>query len=278
MKISVFKGIVLLAFLMLAPAASTAAAQGGGVHWAYTGAAGPEHWGGLLSGFSDCSAGMIQSPVDIGQTVEISTGGLEFHYKNSPLKVVNNGHTIQANQTPGSFVVIGGAAYELLQFHFHSPSENTVRGAAYPMEVHLVHRSAQGELAVVGVLLAEGAASPLVQAVWDGIPHETGHENVTGRTIQAESLLPANRSFYHFEGSLTTPPCSEGVKWYVMKTPVTVSSGQVARFLSIIGPNARPTRPLNGRVVFEVNVATVQPRAVDTGGRQHKGGGGKRRT
>ncbi|RJP83704.1 MAG: hypothetical protein C4522_00045 [Desulfobacteraceae bacterium] len=245
----------VLILLSIALLSSSSFAFTSGAHWGYKGAEGPANWGKLSPTYSQCSAGINQSPIDIGKTIPIDTGGLEFQYRNSPMDVVNNGHAIQANYAPGSMLTIGGKPYELVQFHFHSPSENTHQGKPYDMEVHLVHKDASGNLAVVGVFMQSGAENPLIRKIWDSVPHEVNQINSTGQTINASSLLPADQSFYHFTGSLTTPPCSEGVKWYVMKNPIQVSEAQVNHFLSIIGPNARPVQPLNKRTVFEVTVA-----------------------
>ncbi|MCP4688107.1 MAG: hypothetical protein GY859_08660, partial [Desulfobacterales bacterium] len=176
-----------------------------------------------------------------------------FDYRDSPLKIINNGHTVQVNMASGSHMQVGDHIYKLLQFHFHSPSENTWRGSPFAMEVHLVHKDDQGRLAVVGVFMERGRENPFIQTLWNNLPAGVGHEKTGGHvSVNAGELLPANGSYYHFTGSLTTPPCTEGVRWFVMKSPIQASAAQVERFVALIGHNARPTQPLNGRSVSEV--------------------------
>jgi carbonic anhydrase len=180
----------------------------------------------------------------------MSAAAILFHYKPSPLKIVNNGHTIQVNYAPGSYAELGGKRYELAQFHFHSPSEHTVAGKHSEMEVHLVHRDSEGGLAVVGVLLRKGHEIAGLQGVWDHLPQNEEETTVEGASVDASSLLPRHSEFYNYSGSLTTPPCSEGVAWYVMVEPVEVSVEQIGAFQAIVSANARPVQPLNGRVAL----------------------------
>jgi len=175
---------------------------------------------------------------------------IKFDYKPSPLKVIDNGHTIQVNYAPGSSIDVGGARYELVQFHFHHPSEEKIDGKAHSMVVHLVHKSAEGKLAVVAVLLDPGGASELIDTVWKNIQHEKGKEaTVANASIDVTKLLPDKRDYYTLQGSLTTPPCSEGVTWFVLKAPVKIAQAEVAAFAKIYPHNARPVQPLNGRTV-----------------------------
>ncbi|MCP4688730.1 MAG: HAMP domain-containing protein, partial [Desulfobacterales bacterium] len=184
--------------------------------------------------------------------------GLKFDYRDSPLKIINNGHTVQVNMASGSHMQVGDHIYQLLQFHFHSPSENTWRGSPFAMEVHLVHEDDQGRLAVVGVFMERGRENPFIQTLWNNLPAGVGHEKTGGHVlVNAGELLPANGSYYHFTGSLTTPPCTEGVRWFVIKSPIQASAAQVERFVALIGHNARPTRPLNGRSVTEVAAGRI---------------------
>lgn len=230
-----------------------AAAPHGGAHWGYAGAEGPGSWGSLSPEYAVCGSGLSQSPIDIGKTVPAALGDIEFDYKSDTLKVVNNGHTIQVNHSGGSHIRVGGKTYKLLQYHFHSPSENTYRRKPYAMEMHLVHKNEQGELAVIGVFMKQGAANQVIQNIWDNMPHELNHEQQNNNLrVSPAELLPLNGTYYHFSGSLTTPPCSEGVMWYVMKNPIEVSGAQVQRFVSTIGHNARPVMPLGNRQVVEV--------------------------
>jgi carbonic anhydrase len=228
------------------------AASGGHVHWDYSGPTGPNKWGEIDEKFGTCSLGQVQSPIDIrsDQAEPATLDPITFAYKPSPLKIIDNGHTIQVNYAPGSSIAVGGARYELLQFHFHRPSEERVNGKPYDMVAHLVHKDTAGKLAVVGVLLEKGAQRPVLQAVFDHLPGEKGKEvAVPGVSIDLTTLLPNNRAYYTFTGSLTTPPCSEGVTWFVLKQPSQVSADQVARFGQIYAMNARPVQPLNGRRV-----------------------------
>ncbi len=242
-----------ISFLLCAallPAAALAGDQKG--HWSYDGATGPQHWSRLEQDFSTCKLGHTQSPIDIRKTSKAKLAPLEFDYKPSPLQILDNGHTIQVNYAPGSSVAIGGARYELLQFHFHKPSEEKINGRSYPMVAHLVHRNAEGKLAVVAVLFRKGAENPLVQTLWNALPQEKGQpQDVAGASIDIGALLPATQGYYNFAGSLTTPPCSEEVNWFVLKTPVDMSDAQLKRFAQVYKHNARPVQPLNGRTVRE---------------------------
>lgn len=217
-------------------------------HWSYAGKTAPEYWATLSAEYSLCSSGKHQSPVDLGPSLK-SPAAVTFQYKPSPLAVVNNGHTIQVNYAPGSYAFLDGKRYELAQFHFHGPSEHTVRGKQAPMEVHLVHRDAVGKLAVVGVFLNKGQEHPALQSIWINMPATPGEKNAEGVFIDAASLLPADREVYAYSGSLTTPPCSEDVSWFVMTTPIQVSTKQVKEFKRIVHANARPVQPLNGEQV-----------------------------
>ena len=260
-------------FLLLSVAPAGFAASGhGGVHWGYSGSTGPERWGSLSRDFAMCSEGRSQSPIDIAHTTKANLGSLEFDYRDAPLSILNNGHAIQVNVSSDSAMRIDGNTYKLLQFHFHSPSENTHNGRPYAMEAHLVHKNDRGELAVVGVFLEEGRENPFVQTLWDNLPAQVNHENRVGHLpVNAADLLPANGSYYHFSGSLTTPPCSENVKWYVMKEPIPVSAAQVKKFLALIGPDARPVQPLHGREVLEVSTGRVVFASISS---SHGGSGG----
>lgn len=224
--------------------------EGHSAPWSYEGSKGPEHWGDLKSEYAACKDGKSQSPIDITGAVKADLKAIELNYSDSTLKVINNGHAIQVNYGAGSYAVIGGEKYNLIQFHFHGPSENTINGQAYPLEAHLVHKSEDGQLAVIGVMFKEGKKNSFIQKIWDNIPNKIGHEmTYLGLGVNANDLLPSDRAYYHFTGSLTTPPCSEGVSWNVMTTPIEVSSQQIARFASFYKMNARPVQALNERVI-----------------------------
>lgn len=222
------------------------------VHWSYGGHGGPEEWGHLEKGFEACSLGHEQSPIDIpsGKAEKAKLAPLAFDYKPAPLKIIDNGHTIQVNWVPGSQLVAEGKTYELLQFHFHKPSEEKVDGKAYSMVAHLVHKSAEGKLAVVAVLVEAGKVNPFLKSIWAQFPKETGHEVAhPGVTLDLAAFLPKSKGYYMFKGSLTTPPCSEDVTWYVLRQPVEAEKKQVEVFGTHYAMNARPVQPLNGRTV-----------------------------
>jgi carbonic anhydrase len=219
-----------------------------GVHWSYSGDTGPEHWGELSPEYAACSKGVEQSPIDIPASTPLDTSGISFSYQPSALTILNNGHTIQANYDKGSSISFHGTTYELVQFHFHAASEHTIDGDHDPLEIHFVHRSAEGKLAVVGVMLETGAENPAYIPVFQNLPPaEQEPVGIPGVTVDASQMLPAQREYWTYPGSLTTPPCSEGVTWLVMDTPVQVSGGQIAAFTSIYANNARPVQPLNSR-------------------------------
>lgn len=221
-------------------------------HWAYDGKEGPKDWGKLDPAFASCSIGHAQSPVDVkGAKVE-ELPAIKFNYNAVPLNIIDNGHTIQVNYAPGSTITIGDKTYTLQQFHFHHPSENHVNDHRYDMEAHLVHSDANGHLAVVAVLLKKGAANAFLDTVWKNIPTEKGKAtDVSNVSVNVKDLLPADQGYFTFTGSLTTPPCSEGVTWYVLKNSVSLSGDQVAAFAKLYPKNARPIHPLNGREVLE---------------------------
>jgi carbonic anhydrase len=196
--------------------------------------------------------GKFQSPIDIRDDVAKKTDlpAIDFHYRAAPLRIIDNGHSIQVNYAPGSFITVGGKQYELVQFHFHKPSEEKINGKGYDMVAHLVHKDSDGKLAVVAVLLATGEANPLIRTLWDNPPKQKGTETaVDAVKINASDLLPKNRAYYTFPGSLTTPPCSEDVTWFVLKSPTSISADQVAQFAKSYPMNARPVQALNGREV-----------------------------
>lgn len=240
--------VLIMGLLLYVSPLSGATHQG--VHWGYEGEAGPTHWGDLSPEFRTCKEGKSQSPVDIRNTVKEKLPSIEFHYSNSILNIINNGHTIKVNYSKGSYIIINGKKYNLLQFHFHRPSENTVKGKHFDMEAHLVHRSDDGELAVVAVFMKEGKENAFIKRVWEHLPEKMGHEEkFNDVVVNVSDFLPESRAYYAFEGSLTTPPCTEGVKWFVLQTPVEVSANQIKRFESFYRMNARPTQPLNGRII-----------------------------
>ena len=214
-------------------------------HWGYEGHEGPESWG---KEFPTCGVGKAQSPIDIKGPFAKGTQSIKTDYKEGALKILNNGHTIQVNVEPGSKLTIDKDSYDLLQFHFHRPSEEKINGKPSAMVAHFVHRNAAGKLAVVGVLLNQGGDNATLKTVFASAPKAEGPElEVKGAKINPGSLLPKSMSYYSFEGSLTTPPCTEGVTFYILKTPTTIAKAQIDAFPFKM--NARPTQPLNGRKI-----------------------------
>lgn len=222
-------------------------------HWAYEGEAGPEHWGTLDPAFFAAKEGVAQSPIDLqtARAFEARLPALQFTSAPVPLEVLNNGHTVQVNCAPGNSLRFGDQSYGLAQFHFHSPSEHTLDGEHAPLEMHMVHKDANGHLAVVGVLIRQGSANGNFDALWQNLPvEEAAAHTVAGASIDPGALLPAERGYFWYDGSLTTPPCSEGVRWFVLQRPLEMSAEQLAKFQQIFNGNNRPVQPLNARLVL----------------------------
>lgn len=238
--------VTLAPFIVAVLGLATAASEPGH-HWSYTGKEGPGHWGGT------CKTGKAQSPIDI-RTADAKAEplpALRFDYRPGPLRIVDNGHTVQVSVDHGSSLTVGNDHYQLVQFHFHKPSEEAIEGRHYAMVAHLVHRDTKGSLAVVAVLLKAGPDNPLIEKLWNNVPREKGHEETLHTvTVSPGQLLPVNRAYFTFTGSLTTPPCSEGVRWFVLETPTTIGINQVIRFGKFYRANARPVQPTNGRRVL----------------------------
>ena len=223
---------------------------GHGAHWGYKGDMGPDRWTSLKPEFSAC-AGKNQSPIDVSGTIDAKLKPVRFSYKAGGHEVVNNGHTIQVNIEDGSSIVVDGIQFNLKQFHFHSPSENHISGKSYPLEAHLVHADKDGNLAVVAVVFNEGKANATVAAAWSRMSKAEGTSELA-TNVSAAGLLPKSHDYYRYNGSLTTPPCSEGVRWIVMKKPMTVSKDQLDAFQTTLGfANNRPIQPANARPVLE---------------------------
>ena len=222
-------------------------------HWDYEGSAGPDAWGKMRPEFSKCATGQRQSPIDIRGGIAVDLEPIKFDYRPSAFSVIDNGHTVQVNVEPGNAITITGRRYELVQFHFHRPSEERIDGRQYDMVAHLVHKDVDGHIAVVAVLLDRGSAQSIVQTVWNNLPLEKGDEVRAGSRIDLSQLLPDDKRYYTYMGSLTTPPCSEGVLWMVMKQPVPISLDQVAIFSRLYPMNARPIQQADGRLIKESN-------------------------
>ena len=239
----------ILATSVVVALGSASPVQAEGHHWSYGKHGGPAEWGELDQSFASCQLGKVQSPIDIRDAKAADLPAIKFDYKPAPLKVIDNGHTIQVNYAPGSTIDVGGKRYELVQFHFHKPSEEKIDGKAYAMVAHLVHKGDDGTLAVVAVLLDLGSDNPTLHTIWSHLPKQKQKEVATTATIDAAALLPADKGYYTFPGSLTTPPCSEGVRWFVLKTPMTVAASELTAFAKLYPMNARPTQPVNGRAI-----------------------------
>lgn len=219
-------------------------------HWSYRGETGPDRWAQLDRDFAACAEGPQQSPVDLTGARQQALSAIRFHYAATPGVVTNNGHTIQVNLDEGSYIELDGRRYDLRQFHFHTPSEHTVEGRYAALELHLVHQAGQGgPLAVIGLLLTEGSEHLALRSVWADLPRREGAQLVLPTAFDPATLLPGDLHTFRYAGSLTTPPCSEGVSWLVLATPREVSGDQVAAFRAIFDYNSRPIQPTNGRLI-----------------------------
>ncbi|MDZ7813141.1 MAG: carbonic anhydrase family protein [Ideonella sp.] len=222
-------------------------------HWAYQGPGGPTVWGQLKPEFAKCATGQRQSPIDIRNGIQVELQAIEFDYRLTGFSVIDNGHTVQVNLPPGNAITVMGRRYDLLQFHFHRPSEERINGRQFDMVAHLVHKDAEGRIAVVAVLLDRGASQPVIQNIWNALPLEKGEEQAAPSVIDLNRLLPEDRRYFTYMGSLTTPPCNEGVLWMVMKTPVNISPEQINIFARLYPMNARPLQQVSGRLIKESN-------------------------
>lgn len=232
---------------------ATAASSGGAVHvhWSYEGEGGPANWASLSPEYQICKTGRNQSPINIPSGLMVQPGMIQFDYAPVPLAVLNNGHTIQVQNSSRSSIQVEGDSYALAQFHFHSPSEHTVGGRSYPLEMHLVHKNEAGKLAVVGLLFENGPDNPILQSIWQSVPPAVNQLNtVAGVSLDISSMLSLDRGYVRYGGSLTTPPCTEGVSWFVLNQTHYVSEAQTAAFRETIGPNNRPVQFLMGRKIY----------------------------
>jgi len=236
-----------------ATASEPAHAGAAAPHWSYAGDTGAEHWGELRPDFKACQLGIQQTPIDLAGEMKGEAGPVSFDYKPLPLRIVNNGHTIQVNAEAGSSCALGATKYELLQFHFHHPSEHLLAGKPFDLECHFVHKSAAGDLAVVGVFVKPGSKNDTLQTIFDAMPPTEGPERKVDRLVDAAGLLPRSTSYFRYMGSLTTPPCSEGLTWTVFREPTEASADQIARFARMFPNNARPVQNRNGRFLIESN-------------------------
>ena len=231
-------------------AASVSASAFAGESWTYQAETGPNYWAELDDTFALCGSGKGQSPTNLTATASADLINPDFHYKPVPLNLLNNGHTVQVPYAPGSYVVLDGTRYNLLQFHFHSPSEHTIDSKSWDAELHLVHQNDAGDLAVVAVLLQRDSTTNLAYSpISNSLPARSGDKVRTETTINAQALLPSQTTTYRYTGSLTTPPCSEAVTWLVMTEPVGLSADQIERYEKLLNHNNRPLQALNDRTV-----------------------------
>lgn len=222
-----------------------------GHKWSYSGAGGPTEWAKLNPENAAC-AGKNQSPINLTGFIKSDLKPIKFAYQAGGSEVVNNGHTIQMNFMSGSHIMIDHTQFDLKQVHFHAPSENQINGKSYPLEGHFVHADKDGNLSVVAVMFQEGAENKSLANIWNVMPKEADQKMAMEKPMAGDKLMPKKRAYYRFNGSLTTPPCSEGVRWFVMKAPVSVSKEQVEAFAHVIHhPNNRPVQAVNARPVLQ---------------------------
>lgn len=220
--------------------------------WSYSGQNGPRNWGNLRPDFIPCSIGKKQSPIAIDGSSEANLAEIQFQYQATRIHLVNRENTIQINYAPGSEIHLGDKIYPLTQIRFHAPSEHVILGKRYPMEIHLIHQSPSGEYAILAIPVKEGAENLKLAAFWKMLPEFPGHtRNLDHLYINALNLLPEKKNYYFYEGSLTSPPCSEGVKWHVFQEPISLSKLQIERFQLLYPDNARPAQPKNGRFILK---------------------------
>jgi carbonic anhydrase len=262
MKVDWRKLIWFTSIVTLMPAVSSAQWR---TPWTYEGDRGPDHWSDLDPAYATCNQGKEQSPIDIQSAVKAELPALQFTSRRGPLKyLINNGYTIRVDyhDAPGvgNLLVVGNKRYQLIQFHFHRPSEETIRGKAFNMVTHLMYKASDGTTAAVAVLMQAGKENPTIQQLWDHMPKKESKvladfshpgEDVPGVEIDPAGLLPRDLSYYTYVGSVTAPPCTEGIEWYVLKTPIEVSQKQIDEFAQLFPHDVRPVQPLNGRIVKE---------------------------
>jgi carbonic anhydrase len=241
-------GVVLLGLGLCVPL--TAAAQQAGADWGYEGKLGPLNWGRLDPAYRACSAGKEQSPIDIrGAHLDKSLQPIGFHYVSGAMTLVNNGHTIQVTPPAGSYIVAGGVRYDLVQFHFHHPGEEAVKGKLPDMSLHLVHKSSDGKTVVIAVRLNEGNGNAVLASLWQHLPQTAGATDKTTESMSPAGLLPTDRRYWTYEGSLSAPPCTEGVRWFVFEQEVELSRDQLRAFGAIYKVNSRLLQATHGRKI-----------------------------
>ncbi|WP_106767865.1 carbonic anhydrase [Paenibacillus faecalis] len=259
MKLKLVLGKALLiaaALSVLTVGTPYMAADSSKTEWSYEGATGPEHWGDLSPEYAKCSTGLNQSPVPLMNQGKKTDSKMTFHYEAFVPTIVNNGHTIQVDVPEGNYALIDGEKYNLLQFHFHTPSEHTYNGKLLEMEIHLVHQNEQGNLAVIGMFIKEGSANKSLDLIFNNLPASQEEPVTTDEKITLNSLFHKKSKFITYDGSLTTPPCTEGVTWYVFDKPVKLTRTQIDAFKDIFPNNSRPVQPLNDRLLYKGTLKT----------------------
>jgi carbonic anhydrase len=239
---------ILLALLALPTLTGSASAEED-VHWTYSGERGPEHWGELSDAFATCKEGKSQSPIDIVDPIDVELDPIAFSYRGSTTAVTNNGHTLQIDVGRDNVMEVGGQSFKLLQFHLHSPSEHRIDGELFALETHFVHQNDRGQLAVVAILFRQGDRSRAMATIGAAAPEKVGTSKPLDTRIANLEIVPENKGYYRYSGSLTTPPCTEGVLWLVLESIGSACREQVANFVRIIGEDARGPQPLHGRRV-----------------------------
>jgi carbonic anhydrase len=245
-------GIAALALIVPASAQQPSAPAPSTTPWSYYGSKGPSNWGRLDPAYAACSKGKQQSPIEFHSSkirVNRALQPIEFHYISGPVTLVNTGHTIRVNVAPGGYIVVGGIRYDLVEFHFHHPAEDLVDGKLSDMVIDLVHKNANGELAIIAVRLNEGRVNGSLAALWPSLPKTAGATASLQDSFNPLGLLPANRAYWSYIGSITVPPCTEGVHWLFMQTPTELTGEQLTAFAALYPDNARQTQPLNGRKI-----------------------------
>ena len=222
-------------------------------HWDYVGDSGPQNWARINPEWARCGSGKRQSPIDLHDAIRVDLDAIKFDYKPAHFSVLDNGHAIAANLGAGNSIIVMGRRYELMQMHFHRPSEEAINGKGFPMVAHLVHKDLDGKLAVVALMIAEGAAQSVVQTVLNNLPLEKNDASTPIGLLDMSQVLPLQREYFTFMGSLTTPPCTEGVLWLVMKQPIELAPQQIAIFARLYPMNARPIQAGGDRMIKESN-------------------------
>lgn len=242
--------LATMAVLIGLCASTAAVAQQTGADWTYEGIKGPLHWGKLDPAYKACSEGKEQSPIDIrGAHLNKSLPPIEFHYISGSMTLTNTGHTVQVTAPAGSYIVVGGTRYDLVQFHFHHPGEEAVKGKLPDMTLHLVHKSADGKIVVVAVRLNEGDPNAVLAALWQHLPKTSGATDKLADAMSPAGLLPTDRGYWTYEGSLTAPPCTEGVRWFIFEQQVEISRAQLKAFAALYKVNSRLIQDTRGRKI-----------------------------